>query len=137
MLNAIPIFYLFFLKMPAKVVRKIIEIQRNFLWGGTVGGRKICWVKWSRVCTPRKEGGLGVRDIKLFNLSLLAKWRWRLLGEDDQVWKWVLREKYGDRVCGVMDGSSESWPSYASLWWKDLMALEVFGGINWFNQEVV
>jgi len=136
-LNAIPIFYLSFLKMPTKVVRKIIGIQRNFLWGGKVGGRKIWWVKWSRVCSPWKEGGLGVRDIKLVNLSLLAKWRWRLLGEDDQVWKWVLKEKYGERVYGVMDGSSESWPSYASLWWKDLMALEVFRGVNSFNREVV
>lgn len=40
-----------------------------------MGGRKVCWVKWRKVCHPKGRGGLGVKDIKLMNLSLLAKWR--------------------------------------------------------------
>jgi hypothetical protein len=40
-LNAIPIFYLSFLKMSAKVLKKIVRIQREFLWGGVKGGKKI------------------------------------------------------------------------------------------------
>jgi hypothetical protein len=38
-LNAIPIFYLSYLKIPEKVVKEVIRIQRNFLWGGVGGGR--------------------------------------------------------------------------------------------------
>jgi hypothetical protein len=34
---------------------------------------KIPWVKWSDVCRP-KDGGVCVKDLKVFNLSLLAKW---------------------------------------------------------------
>jgi len=78
-LNAIPIFYLSFLKIPAKVLKLVIRIQKEFLWGGVSGGRKVCWVKWKKICQPRSKGGLGVRDVKLVNLSLLAKWKWRLL----------------------------------------------------------
>jgi len=78
-LNAIPIFYLSFFKLPMKVWKKVVRIQRQFLWGGVNGGNKVSWVKWSAVCLPRASGGLGVRDIRLVNLSLLAKWRWRLL----------------------------------------------------------
>jgi hypothetical protein len=33
-LNAIPIFYLSYMKIPMKVWRKVVRIQRNFLWGG-------------------------------------------------------------------------------------------------------
>jgi len=33
--------------------------------------------KWRNVCQPRSTDGLGVRDIKLLNLCLLAKPRWR------------------------------------------------------------
>jgi hypothetical protein len=40
-LNAIPIFHLSFLKLPNKVKRKIVRIQREFLWGGVKGGKKI------------------------------------------------------------------------------------------------
>jgi hypothetical protein len=44
-LNAIPIFFLSFLKMPMLVWRKVVRIQREFLWGGAKGGKKISWVK--------------------------------------------------------------------------------------------
>ena len=74
-LNSIPIFYLSFLKMPAKVIKKVEGIQRRFLWGGVGGPKKIWWVKWRKVCQPKSQEGLGVRDIKLVNLSLLAKWK--------------------------------------------------------------
>jgi hypothetical protein len=45
-LNSIPIFYMSFMKMPIQVWKKLISIQRAFLWGGVNGGRKISWVKW-------------------------------------------------------------------------------------------
>jgi len=61
--------------MPNIVWRKLVKIQSDFLWGGTRGRRKLCWVKWRVVCQPRSKGGLGVRDIRLVNLSLLLKWR--------------------------------------------------------------
>jgi len=72
-LNAIPIFYLSFMRMSVKVWRRLVRIQMEFLWGRVGGGRKINWVKWSKVCQPKEKGGLGIRDIKLVNLSLLAK----------------------------------------------------------------
>jgi hypothetical protein len=97
-LNSIPIFYLSFLKMPAKVINKVKSIQFRFLWGGVGDRKKICWVKWRKVCQPRSKGGLGVRDIKLDNISLLAKWKWRLLDEEPALWKEVLEDKYGPSV---------------------------------------
>ncbi|KAK2371645.1 hypothetical protein QL285_084567 [Trifolium repens] len=78
-LNAIPIFFLSFMKMPMSVWKKVVKIQHQFLWGGVRGGKKISWVKWEVVCKEKSQGGFGVRDIRLVNLSLLSKWRWRLL----------------------------------------------------------
>jgi len=45
-------------------------------WGSE--GRKIAWVSWAKVCKPREAGGLGILNIRLFNLALLGKWRRRL-----------------------------------------------------------
>jgi hypothetical protein len=64
------------------VVKSVVRIQRNFLWGGVKGGRKMCWVSWSTVCKEKKDGGLGVKDINVVNASLLAKWRWKLLKDE-------------------------------------------------------
>lgn len=32
-LSAIPMFFLSFMKMPKKVWRKVVSLQRTFLWG--------------------------------------------------------------------------------------------------------
>ncbi|GAU21871.1 hypothetical protein TSUD_33680 [Trifolium subterraneum] len=98
-LNSIPIFfYLSLLKMPVSVWKQLVRIQREFLWGGPKGGNKIKWVKWPVVCKAKSKGGLGVRDVRLVNLSLLAKWRWRLLLPGRPLWQEVLVAKYGDHI---------------------------------------
>jgi hypothetical protein len=41
----------------------------------------------------RKET-CGIKDLNTFNLSLLVKWRWRLLVDKEAQWIGVLRAKY-------------------------------------------
>jgi hypothetical protein len=94
-LNAIPIFYLSYLKIPILVWKKVRRIQPDFLWGGRRGRRRISWIKWETVCLPKKNGGLGVCDVRAVNISLLSKWRWRLLDNKQEVWKEVIKSKYG------------------------------------------
>jgi hypothetical protein len=67
------------MKIPVAVWKKVRRIQSDFLWGSRGGRKRISWVKWDTVCKPKKLGGLGVRDVRAVNISLLAKWRWRLL----------------------------------------------------------
>jgi len=60
------------------VSEDIRRIKRKFLWGWGAKWRKIAWVKWTTLCKPKRKGGLGIKNIKLFNEALLAKWKWRL-----------------------------------------------------------
>lgn len=98
-LSSLPVYYLSFYKAPKKVLDKIIQIQRRFMWGGSEECRKICWVKWDVVCCSREEGGLGIRNLKAFNLALLGKWRWSFFTEKESTWSRVLRVRYGDPNC--------------------------------------
>lgn len=66
------------------------------MWGGSEDCRNICWVKLEVVCRAREDGGLGIRNMKAFNLSLLRKWRWRFLKEKDSLWAKILRIRYGE-----------------------------------------
>jgi hypothetical protein len=56
-LNALPIFYLSYLRMPTKVWREVVKIQRRFFWSGLSNKNRMCWVKWEEICKPKKEGG--------------------------------------------------------------------------------
>jgi hypothetical protein len=130
-LNAIPIFYLSYLKILISVWKKIRRLQREFLWGGRGGRKKLCWVKWDAVCQPKRWGGLGVKDIRAVNISLLAKWRWRLLNDDKALWKEVIRSKYGDSVIGRVEWGEGSKLWFSSSWWRDICSIGTNLDHNW------
>jgi hypothetical protein len=135
-LNAIPIFYLSFMKLPAEALKKIIRIQREFLWGGLKGGRKISWVSWKEVCKPRCQGGLGVRDVGKANLSLLIKWRWRILQKGNALWKDILVAKYGHSVRTKVHWIGSESHYRESSWWKDLCSIDIREDGSWFAKNV-
>lgn len=83
------------------------------VWGAS-GVKKISRVKWLDVYKPIEKGGLGLKNIELFDLSLLGKWRWRLLVEKEALWYKVIVAKYGEVV---MSNPHPSFAGRASLSW--------------------
>lgn len=74
-ISSLPFFYLSFSKILVGVARKTTRLQREFLWRGEDGVRKLTWVKWDVVCRSREQGCLGVENIELFNKTLSGKSR--------------------------------------------------------------
>jgi hypothetical protein len=70
----------------------------------------------------------------MVNLSLLAKWRWRLLDNNQAVWKDVLISKYGELAVGKVEVAEECKPWYASLWWRDICSVGSNLGVNCCKQ---
>jgi hypothetical protein len=52
------------------------------------------WYAWWKMCFPKKEGGMGFRDLHSFNLAMLAKKVWRLIDAPDSLCARVLKAKY-------------------------------------------
>ncbi|XP_019455064.1 PREDICTED: uncharacterized protein LOC109356183 [Lupinus angustifolius] len=46
---------------PANLLRKMDANIKNFIWSGDPTINKMVTVVWHKVCTPVKEGGLGIR----------------------------------------------------------------------------
>ena len=82
-LNVLPLFFFSFFKIPMVVLSKLVSLQRNFLWGSESDNRKIAWVSLEKICLPKESGGLGIKDIRVFNEALLSKWRWLLFHQQD------------------------------------------------------
>ncbi|XP_058726593.1 uncharacterized protein LOC131597953 [Vicia villosa] len=56
--------------------------------------RTVHWVSWDTVCKTREKGGLGIKNMKVMNMALLSKWKWRILIEDEAVWRGILVSRY-------------------------------------------
>lgn len=91
----LPLYYFSFFKAPKKVIREMVQVQRNFLWGGVGEAKKVAWVRWSKLCLSKELAGLGIRNMEIFNISLLAKWKWRILAERECIWYKFLTQLYG------------------------------------------
>jgi hypothetical protein len=70
------------------------SIIQKFWWGSKDGERKTCWVSWENMTKPKFLGGLGFRDIELFNLALLARQGWRLIQSPHTLSAQVLKAVY-------------------------------------------
>lgn len=58
--------------------------------GGGQNKRKPTMVKWEQVCTPKKAGGLGLKDVRLWNVAAIGKQVWHLAAKKDFLWvRWV------------------------------------------------
>jgi hypothetical protein len=108
------------MKMPVKVWKEVVKIQRDFLWGGLSKKTRICWVRWNDICKPKKEAGLGIKDLRMVNISLLTKWRWKLLSHQSEVWKDVVMAKYGPHISGKGNLGVSDVTRMSSTWWKDI-----------------
>ncbi|KAJ8425246.1 hypothetical protein Cgig2_015853 [Carnegiea gigantea] len=59
-------------------------------YGGEARYSKIPYVSWERVCSPKNQGGLGVKNLLLWNKACVAKLVWATAKKKDCMWiMWV------------------------------------------------
>ncbi|KAL5547765.1 hypothetical protein UlMin_002996 [Ulmus minor] len=92
--QAIPTYSMSIFKIPSTLCRELGSIVARFWWGSTPTNRKINWVSWEKMCLPKHKGGMGFRDLFLFNQSLVAKQAWRILKYPQSLMSRVLKGKY-------------------------------------------
>jgi hypothetical protein len=92
--QAIPTFSMSCFRLPRGLCQAINSMLRKFWWGCKEGKRKTAWVLWETMCTPKYAGGLGFRDIELFNLAMLARQAWRILLNQNSLSARILKAVY-------------------------------------------
>ena len=93
-LSSLPTYFLSIFVIPKKVCTRLEKILRDFLWGSGALENKPHLVSWKVICTAKKDGGLGIRNLAIFNKALLGKWLWRFANENESLWKQIISSKY-------------------------------------------
>lgn len=105
-------------EIPVSLCKRIQSALTRFFWDGTDQKRKMCWVSWPKLTLPKENGGLGFRDIQLFNQALLAKVAWRILVKPNCLLARVLKGKY----CHNKHFLEAPAPSSCSHGWRSIVS---------------
>ncbi|KAJ0599776.1 putative RNA-directed DNA polymerase [Helianthus annuus] len=131
-LSSMHIYWLSVFILPTRIIQELEARMRNFLWSQessfTKGKSK---VSWKTVCTPKYEGGLGIRRIGDMNKALISSHIWSIVSKRDSLWvAWVHSYRVKGKsfwVCKTPSNCCWSWrkliqirPLIRSHVWSDL-----------------
>lgn len=115
--QSIPTYSMACFKLPRGLCEHLNGLIRKFWWGSKNGQRKPAWVSWNTMSKPKFMGGMGFRDIELFNLALLARQAWSLMEHPESLSARVLKARYFPD-CHLLDATLGSVPSQV---WRAIM----------------
>ena len=111
--QAITVFSMSCFRLPRGLCESVTSLIRQFWWGSKQGKRKPSWVAWEEMTKPKHLGGLGFRDLEIFNLALLSKQAWRMLQNPLSLSAGILKGVYFPDVslfeAGLGNHTSQIW----------------------------
>ena len=127
--QVVPLYMMSCFKLSNTLCDELTGMIRQFWWGQVKDEKKLAWMSWEKMCLPKEKGGMGFRDLKLFNLALLVKQGWRLQTNSSLLFYRVYKAKYFPR-CDFIEASLGSQPSFA---WRSIWAAQdiVKRGLRW------
>ncbi|XP_074300203.1 uncharacterized protein LOC141631432 [Silene latifolia] len=72
--------------IPKCVIHQIEAICRNFLWDNSSEYHRAPLVAWTDICHTKKEGGLGIKNVEVWNVASVGKLVHWLYTKADSLW---------------------------------------------------
>jgi hypothetical protein len=112
---------IYFFLFPKEVLQKLDYYRSRFFWQGNSEKKKYRLAKWSVVSSPKDQGGLSIHNREVKNTSLLGKWMFKLLTEEE-TWQTIFKRKY----TGLKALSQVLWKPGDSHFWTGFMAMKKY-----------
>eukprot|EP00253_Pinus_taeda_P021713 PITA_21713 len=92
-LSQLAVYWAHLFLLPISITKKMSSLAANFLWGGRSFQSKIHLVKMEDISRPRKDGGWGLLNLKVFGKALIYKTLHRgIFGSSP--WSMLINRKY-------------------------------------------
>ena len=92
--QAIPTFAMSCFDITKNLCDDISKMICRYWWAQQDKDKKMHWLSWQTLSCRKEKGGLGYRDLHMFNLAMLARQAWRLIQSPDSLCARLLRAKY-------------------------------------------
>lgn len=92
--KSIPNYVMGLCLLPSKLCSSIERMLNAFWWSNNGDSRGMKWMRWSKLCRRKVDGGMGFKSLGNFNLALLGKQSWRILMNPDCLMSRILMAKY-------------------------------------------
>lgn len=93
--QALPTYAMSVFLIPMNIIKDLERMISKYWWGASsTGAKKIHWLSWSELSKHKSVGGLGFRDFRDFNLSMLGKQAWRILSNPDSLVAQIYKARY-------------------------------------------
>lgn len=113
--QAIPLYAMSCFDLTKGLCEELNSMIGRWRWSNQDKQNKIHWMSWDKLARPKKKGGLGFRDLHLFNLAMLARQGWGILNNPGSLCVQILKAKYFPTTnileCEERNGMSYSWRS--------------------------
>jgi hypothetical protein len=128
-IQAIPTYTMSVFLLPNSLCKELNSLMERFWWGHKDNNSKIHWMSWEKMGVSKDQGGLGFRDLCMFNKALLAKQMWRIWKNPDSLVAKIMKAKYFPHS-SVMEANLGNRPSQV---WRSLLAAKemVHNGAIW------
>lgn len=88
--QAIPTYIMSGFLLPKNFCQQLDRVICDFWWGSNTDSKRTHWIKWEKLCKAKKNGGLGFRNLRAFNIALLAKQIWHIQTQNQSLMAKVL-----------------------------------------------
>ncbi|CAA0806070.1 Unknown protein [Striga hermonthica] len=109
--STIPVYFMQIAWFPEKTCQQIDSIIKRFIWRDR-DGRGLHLVKWQTVAKPRRLGGLGLRQTRQMNITMLGKKVSNYIEGTPSLWVVALSHRFGRGYEGIKGSKTQS----SSVW---------------------
>ncbi|GKD65820.1 RNA-directed DNA polymerase, eukaryota, reverse transcriptase zinc-binding domain protein, partial [Tanacetum coccineum] len=118
-LSAMQIYWASVFLLPKNVIYEINKLLKGFLWCQGEMSKGKAKISWKSICRPKEQGGLGIKNLQVWNEVLLIKQLWNVIAKKDTLWvKWVNSENLKGKSIWVVTAKANS-----SAGWKEILSL--------------
>jgi ribonuclease HI len=116
-LQSIPTYFMSIFTLPSSLIDEIEKMLNAFWWGHSGTHNKgVHWLSWDKLSMHKNDGGMGFKNLSVFNLAMLGKQGWRIWTNPDTLISRLYKAKYFPK-CSFLDSSLGHNPSFV---WRSI-----------------